>query len=663
MNKKAFILESPYLPSGDQPQAIEKLVELRPSNTVLMGVTGSGKTFTIANVIAKQTQSVIILSPNKTLAAQLYEEFYRFFPHNKVCYFVSYYDYYQPESYLPATDVYIEKETKINQEIDRMRIESVSAAVNRKDTIIVSSVSCIYSLGNPKDFKELSLPLVKNQNITQKKVIEELLKIEYKRNDHDIKMHGTFSVRGNSIEVVLSYQKEALRIECTDEKISYLSWIHQETRLEIQSLEDTIIMPAKYFVTTEEKKNKAIKSIKQELDSYLPTLTNSLYQERLYTRVMRDIEFIKETGTCPGIENYSAHFDSRLDGKEPYTLFDFLDNPLIIIDESHLAIPQLRGMYIGDQARKKNLIEYGFRLPSSRFNRPLSFPEVEKKLHNVIYVSATPGEYELANAVSLVEQVIRPTGIIDPEIEIHPRKNQLEYLESEIRAQIKKNARILVTVMTKKMAEDLSLYFEKKEIKACYLHHSIKTQQRTELLHKLRNGVFDCMIGINLLREGLDLPEVGLVAIMDADIESFLRDKRSLIQTIGRAARNNDSKVILFADKISSPMEEAIQETNRRRTIQQEYNQTHDITPKKTNRSIKKSILSLSPEKKIQKSTMKKENKELERFKKLPMKKKILFLTKLKKEIIALFKQGDLDNAKNQKKILEEYEKLTNKKE
>jgi excinuclease ABC subunit B len=589
--QKLYTLESHFKPMGDQPDAIAQLVNSRPENVTLLGVTGSGKTFTIANVIAEQENPVLILSPNKTLAAQLYEEFSRFFPHNKVCYFVSYYDYYQPESYLPASDIYIPKETKINQEIDRMRIESVASAINRKDTIIVSSVSCIYSLGNPHDFKNLSFSLFKHQIINQEDIIKKLLKIEYSRNDFEKNLHGTFQVYPYAIEINLPYQKEIARIEYHDGIITHISWIHKETRLEIASLDDILIMPAKYFVTTDEKKENAIKSILSELESYLPTLGNTHYQERLYNRVMNDIELINATGTCPGIENYSPHFEKRLDHDiPPYTIFDFLENPLIIIDESHLAIPQLKGMYIGDQARKKNLVDFGFRLPSSKNNRPLKFTEIEKKLRNVIFVSATPGEYELEHSTKIIEQIIRPTGILDPRIEVQPRLNQLTYLEEQINLYTKKNLRTLITVMTKKLAEDLAEYFEKKKIKVCYLHHAIKTQQRTVILHKLRSGEFDCLIGINLLREGLDLPEVGLVAIMDADIESFLRDKRSLIQTIGRAARNIDGKVILFADKISEPMKQAIEETNRRREIQTEYNTLMGISPTSTTREVDKTI-------------------------------------------------------------------------
>lgn len=657
MKDKLFILESPFKPTGDQPQAIQKLVESRPNQATLLGVTGSGKTFTIANVIAQQKRQVIIISPNKTLAAQLYEEFYRFFPHNKVCYFVSYYDYYQPESYLPATDVYIPKETKINQELDRMRIESVAASITREDTIIICSVSCIYALGNPTDFRELSITFKKNQNISQKETIQKLLKIEYHRNDIDKTIHGTFQIYPQAIEINLPYQKEIARIEFNNNQISYIGWLHKETREELQELDSILIMPAKYFITTDEKKERAIKSILQELETYLPTLKNEIYKERLENRVMRDVELIRATGTCQGIENYSPHFEGRLSADTPpFTIFDFCNDPLIIIDESHLAIPQLKGMYIGDQARKTNLVEFGFRLPSAKNNRPLQFTEIEKKFKNVIYVSATPGEYELSHSNIVAEQIIRPTGILDPKIEIHPRHNQLNYLEIQINEYKEKNLRTLITVMTKKLAEDLATYFEKKDMKVCYIHHSIKTPQRTEILHKLRMGEFDCLIGINLLREGLDLPEVGLVCIMDADIESFLRDKRSLIQTIGRAARNIYSKVILFADTISQSMQIAIDETNRRRKIQEEYNIKYNIQAKSTTRTVEKSILKYKIQEQ-KKTTLKK--KEYHFFTVEEIKKEI---KKIEKKMTILIESGYINEAKVIKKEWEELQKILNKK-
>lgn len=641
MFNSIFHLHAPFEPTGDQPQAIKELIDSRPTNATLLGVTGSGKTFTIANVIAAQNNPVIIMSPNKTLAAQLYEEFSRFFPENKVCYFVSYYDYYRPESYLPASDMYIAKETRINQEIDRMRIDSVAAAINRKDTIIICSVSCIYALGNPKDFKDLSFSLYLLQKISQKEVISALLKIEYERNDIDKTKHGTFSVYSQAIEIILPYQKEIVRIEFNNDGIIiYIGWLAKETRMEVNQLDSVLIMPAKYFVTTDEKKKKAIKSITEELEHCLLTMSNPIYKERLENRVLRDLELIEMTGGCQGIENYSPHFEGRLAGQTPYTIFDFCDDPLIIIDESHLSIPQLKAMYIGDQARKSNLVDYGFRLPSAKENRPLQFLEIEKKLKNVIFVSATPGEYELANSKLVVEQIIRPTGIVDPIIEIHGRENQLDYLKSEIERYIFLGYRSLVTVMTKKLAEDIAIFFEKQNMKVCYLHHMIKTTERTLILHKLRIGEIDCLIGINLLREGLDLPEVGLVAIMDADIESFLRDKRSLIQTIGRAARNSESKVILFADKISDSMNDAIEETDRRRNIQEKYNIKNNITPISTKRDIDRSIIM---KKKI-------ETKNIEPDYTSLSKKDILKeIKKLEKKMIALIEDNRFQEAKELK--------------
>jgi excinuclease ABC subunit B len=604
-----FKIELPFQPKGDQPNAIKELSSERPSISTLLGVTGSGKTFTIANVIQETQKQTIIISPNKTLAAQLYEEFSLFFPKNKICYFVSYYDYYQPESYLPANDIYIPKETKINQEIDRMRIETAASIVNRKDTIVIASVSCIYSIGNPADFKDLAISISLKDKISQNNFMKKLIEIEYKRDDIN-KIHGTFQVFPETIEIILPYQREILKVEFLDNKIARISWLSKESREEIKILDNAIIFPAKYFVTTNEKKNKAIKSIAEEFDEHINTIINPIYKERLENRIGQDLELIRETGTCQGIENYSAHFEGRKKGEPPFTLFDFFEDPLIIIDESHLAIPQLRAMYNGDQARKKNLIDYGFRLPSAMDNRPLKFEEIEKHLKDVIFVSATPGEYELTKSKKIVEQLVRPTGITDPKIEISPRTNQLKKLLEEIRNTSSKNMRTLVTVLTRALAEELAEYLEDNEIKVCYIHHEIKTPQRTDILHRLRTGEFECLVGINLLREGLDLPEVGLVAIMDADIESFLRDKRSLIQTIGRAARNTESKVIFFADKITKSMQSAIDETNRRREAQIKYNIENNIIAKTVSRDVKKSIIALAINKPKEKKINKKEKIE-----------------------------------------------------
>lgn len=588
-----FKLVSPFQPAGSQPQAITELVSGRPGASTLLGVTGSGKTFTMANVIAQQNKPVLVLSHNKTLAAQLYEEFCLFFPHNKVCYFVSYYDYYQPESYLPAQDIYIPKETKINTEIERLRIEASASLVNRADTIVIASVSAIYSLGNPSDYRDLALSLKLGQKMKRMDLIRYLIGIQYIRNDIERKF-GTFQVTGNTIEVNLPYQKERLRIELFGDEIESLQWISKDNNRVLTHLDNTLIFPAKHFVTTEAKKQAALRSIAHELEEYLPTLQSEVTRERLRQRVSHDLEMINELGYCSGIENYSVHFEERPSGVAPFCLFDFFPKDfLCIIDESHVTLPQLRGMYAGDRSRKKALIDFGFRLPSAYDNRPLKFEEIEKHLKDVIYVSATPGEYEIEHSKQLVEQIIRPTGLVDPVIEVVSRVGQMDHLVEEIQAVAARDQRTLVTVLTKKLAEELARYLEERRLKVCYLHSDIKTPQRTELLQKLRLGVFDCLVGVNLLREGLDLPEVALVAIMDADIESFLRDKRSLIQTIGRAARNVDARVLMYADKITQSMRAAIDETDRRRLVQEAYNAAEGITPLSVQREVTKSITNL----------------------------------------------------------------------
>lgn len=591
--KPSFKLHSPFKPAGDQPEAIEQLNAQRPGVSTLMGVTGSGKTFTMANVIAAQNKPVLILSPNKTLAAQLYEEFSLFFPENKVGYFVSYYDYYQPESYLPAQDIYIPKETKINSEIERLRVEATASLINRPDTIIIASVSCIYSLGNPEDYRRLALPLKVGEKIRREELLRKLIFIQYMRNDIE-RTPGTFQVLGNSVEVQLPYQKEKLRIELFGQHIEAMQWVDKQNNTVLTELDNALVFPAKHFVTTQEKKDAAISSIKSELYEYLPTLENPIYRERLERRVTHDIEMLQEVGYCSGIENYSVHFEGRKVNEAPFCLFDFFPKDfLLIVDESHIALPQLRGMYAGDKARKKSLIDFGFRLPSSYGNRPLKFEEIEGYFKDVIFVSATPGEYEIQHSQSVVEQIIRPTGLLDPVIEMHSRVGQLDHLISEITKTTEKGFRTLVTVLTKKMAEELARYLEEHHIKVCYLHSDLKTPQRTELLQKLRLGIFDCLVGVNLLREGLDLPEVALVAIMDADIESYLRDRKSLIQIIGRAARNVDAKVILFNDRMTKSLKSAIEETDRRRALQQKYNQAHGIIPQTVKREVVKSIVNI----------------------------------------------------------------------
>ncbi len=591
--KKQFKLHAPFAPAGGQPDAIKKLVSGRPGKSTLVGVTGSGKTYTMAHVIAQQTKPVLVLAPNKTLAAQLYEEFSLFFPENKVCYFVSYYDYYQPESYLPAQDIYIPKETKVNSEIERLRVETTASLVNRNDVIVIASVSAIYSLGNPDDYRNLAFGLQVGQTISRRDIIRQLIFIQYMRNEVD-RSSGTFQVLGNTIEVNLPYQKEKLRIELFGDQIESLQWVQKHNNQVVMDLDNTIIFPAKHFVTTEEKKKAAIKSIQAELDEWVPQVKNPLYKERIATRVAHDIEKLREVGFCPGIENYSSHFEGRAAGQAPSCLFDFFPKDfLLIIDESHIAVPQFRGMYAGDRARKKSLIDFGFRLPSAFDNRPLKFQEIEKYFRDVLFVSATPSEYELQKSDQIVEQIIRPTGLLDPRVEIHSRIGQMDHLIEQIKETTRKGFRSLVMVITKKLAEELARYLEDQQIKVCYLHSDLKTPQRTELIQKLRLGVFDCLVGVNLLREGIDIPEVALVAIMDADIESFLRDKRSLIQIMGRAARNTKAKVVLYADKNTRSMQAAITECTRRRTVQEAYNKKHGITPRTVQRDVDKSITNI----------------------------------------------------------------------
>lgn len=591
--KKIFKLKSSFSPMGDQNQAIEKLTKNLGHKSLLLGVTGSGKTFTVANVIANQNKQVLVLSPNKTLAAQLYEEFCQFFPENKVCYFVSYYDYYQPESYVPSTDTYVAKETKINPEIERLRIEATASLINRPDTIVIASVSAIYSLGNPKDYREMTLRLKIGDKITRKDLCLDLVELQYMRND-TARTSATFQVSGNCVTIDLPYMKDGVRIELFDDQIKAIELFDKLNFSLSGTLDNIVIFPAKHFVVDQSRKEQAIARIRHDLAEHLKTISNPVFAERIRTKVGYDLAMMEATGYCSGIENYSTYFDGRMPGERPFCILDFFEKDfLLVIDESHIAVPQLSAMYFGDRSRKKTLVDYGFRLPAAYQNRPLKFEETEQFFKNTIFVSATPGPYEFEKTDLVVEQIVRPTGILDPEIIVRPRTGQMDDLLERIHQTSKNGFRTLVTVLTKKSAEQLALYFEEKGLKVCYLHSEIKTQQRSELLSSLRSGQFECLVGINLLREGLDLPEVALAAIIDADIEGFLRDSRSLIQTIGRAARNTESKVIFYADKITGSMQKAIDETTRRRIIQVKFNQENKITPKSTTREITKSITKL----------------------------------------------------------------------
>ena len=592
---ESFKLVSSYKPAGDQPKAIERLVKWARGGVkymTLVGVTGSGKTFTMANVIAQLNRPTLVISHNKTLAAQLYAEFKEFFPENAVEYFVSYYDYYQPEAYIPQRDLYIEKDCSINEEIDRMRHAATSALLERRDVIIVATVSCIYGLGSPEAYYGMVLTLDVGDEIGRDEVVRKLVRILYKRNDYDF-TRGTFRVRGDVVEVYPSHLEDmALRIEFWGDEIEALSLIDPLTGAVIEEVERFTVYPASHYISTEERMRKAITSIKLELEERVKELKAAgkhVEAQRLWQRTMFDLEMIQEVGYCKGIENYSRHFTGRAPGEPPPTLIDYLPkDALIIIDESHVTVPQLRGMYEGDRSRKMNLVEYGFRLPSALDNRPLTFDEFISMVNQVIFVSATPGDWELeVSGPYVVEQIIRPTGLMDPEVIVKPAKNQVEDLYLEIRKRVERNERVLVTTLTKRMAEELTDYLMDLGIKVAYLHSEIETIERTRIIRDLRRGVYDVIVGVNLLREGLDIPEVSLVAILDADKEGFLRSERSLIQTAGRAARNVNGTVILYADTITGSMERAIKEMKRRRKLQMEYNKKHGITPQSIKKSIK----------------------------------------------------------------------------
>lgn len=588
-----FKLAGHYTPRGDQPKAIAQLVdglERGLKHQVLLGVTGSGKTFTMANVIAKVNRPTLVIAHNKTLAAQLASELREFFPENAVHYFVSYYDYYQPEAYIPRTDTYIEKDADINEEIDRLRHAATSALLERRDVVVVASVSCIYGLGSPEDYDAMTVRVGSGELADRDNLLRRLVGIQYVRNDVGFS-RGTFRVRGDVVEIIPAYGETAIRIEFFGDEVDRIVEVDPLTG-EILGEHDHIrIFPATHFVTTEDKMKRAISSIEDELAGWLKVLESQgklLEAQRLKQRTNYDLEMLQEVGYCQGIENYSRHLTGRGPGEPPATLLDYFPKDfLMMIDESHQTIPQIRAMYAGDRSRKESLVEYGFRLPSAFDNRPLKFEEFEQRINQVIYVSATPGPYELSKAQQVVEQIIRPTGLVDPEISVRPTKGQIDDLVSEIRKVTVAGYRVLVTTLTKKMAEDLTEYLAELGIKVRYLHSEIETLERVEILRDLRLGVFDVLVGINLLREGLDLPEVALVAILDADKEGYLRSDTSLIQTIGRAARNVEGRVIMYADTITDSMRRAIDETERRRRIQMEYNAAHGITPETIRKSVK----------------------------------------------------------------------------
>ena len=623
---KMFKLMSKYTPSGDQPEAIHQLVkgiQDGKRDQVLLGATGTGKTFTIANVIKEVDKPTLVLAHNKTLAGQLYSELKELFPENAVEYFVSYYDYYQPEAYVPSTDTYIEKDSSINDEIDELRHRATSALLSRRDVIVVASVSCIYGIGEVEEYRNKMLTLNVGEEVDRNAVLAKLVEMLYERNDYDFK-RGTFRVRGDVLEIIpVNENTKGYRIEFFGDEIDRICEIDTLTGVVLNNKKTISLFPASHFVTSDEKLQHAIKTIKEELEERLQELKNDnklLAAERLEQRTRYDLEMLQETGFCHGIENYSRHMAGRKAGETPTTLMDFFPKDyLLVVDESHVTLPQVRGMYNGDRARKMNLVDYGFRLPSALDNRPLKFDEFEKKINQAIYVSATPGDYELElTHHQFVEQIIRPTGLLDPLVEVRPSKGQIDDLVGEIKERIERNERTLITTLTIRMAEELTNYLKDLDIKVAYLHTEVKTLERMRIIRDLRLGKYDCIVGINLLREGIDIPEVSLIAIIDADKEGFLRSERSLIQTIGRCARNANGKCILYADKITDSMQKAMDETARRRSIQEEYNKIHGIVPKTIVKEIRDTISNideaLSKSKKGQKVSRKEQEKTMEKI-------------------------------------------------
>lgn len=642
-----FKLVSKYTPSGDQPQAIDALVKginEGKKHQVLLGATGTGKTFTIANVIAKTNKPTLVLAHNKTLAGQLYSEFRELFPENAVCYFVSYYDYYQPEAYVPSTDTYIEKDSSINDEIDELRHSATSALISRSDVIVVASVSCIYGIGEIEEYKKKMLTLTVGDTIDRDIILKKLIEMLYERNDIDLK-RGTFRVRGDSLEIVPAYERtNGLLIEWFGDEIDRISEVDTITGHILKDKKTVSIFAASHFVTDEERLKISIERInkeKEERVKYFKENNKLIEAQRIEERVNYDMEMLSETGFCRGIENYSRHIALKEEGESPNTLIDFFPKDfLLVIDESHVTLPQVRAMYNGDRARKMNLVDYGFRLPSALDNRPLKFEEFTKKLNDVIYVSATPGDYEMERVNNkVVEQIIRPTGLLDPLIEVRPTKNQIDNLVEEINKQIEKNERTLITTLTIRMAEELTNYLKSLDIKVAYLHSEVKTLERLKIIRDLRLGKYDVVVGINLLREGIDIPEVSLIAIMDADKQGFLRSTRSLIQTIGRAARNSSGRVIMYADIISDSMNEAITETERRRNIQEKYNKEHGIIPKTIVKDIPE-VISNETEKKVEKES------------KLSKKEKLDLIDSLTKEMKSAASNLDFERAMELRDII-----------